>query len=1604
MGRRNLEMKFGWIILALGTLVLPGRAQLLSFPGASGYGAYATGGRGGDVYTVTNLNGSGTGSLAQGLATVPTAGRTIVFAVSGYIPVPSSALRLTASKVTIAGQTAPGDGVGLRNGTFRISGDDVIVRHLRLRHGKNGAGGDCLNLDSGSARAMLDHLSMTFSTDENFSSFGSPPEDLTLQWSLNSWGLESHSCGGLWDQNHATCHHTLWAHNHTRNPKARPNGLLEWINNVTYDWDIGFIMGDSQTPATWKANVIGNYFLSPPGNLRTRALEKANLDRNGNPNFSIHVAGNLHDADGDGLLNGTDKGYGIASGSYTTLATPAANTGSVPVAQDGALLAFKKVLSQAGPLRLNAGYAGPVRDEVDTRMIQNVLTQTRNHITRESDLAGISGAGFGTLNSTTAPIDSDRDGMPDFYEMALGWNAAAADHNTVVSGASFFPAGTPAGYTRLEEYLHFLAVPHAVVVRNVPVDPDIDLARYTLGFVNAPVFTVSGVTGGTVVQSGAGGRLVDFSPALNFAGRAGFAFTVTDAQGSAWTQSFAIVVTATGLPRSLTWQGDGAVNAWDAVASNWRQDAAALAFAPGDRVTFGESGSRLPAVNLTGVLQPGTVDVNATGSYQLGGSGSISTTGTLTKRGSGDLTVAVPVAASGGVVLESGRLLLSGTGGWTGGPLTLGDETAVVNASDAGTQREISNPLVVPAGAVASTRLGNRMVLSGGLSGSGTWQAVVQTSVNRNDLKGPTAGFAGQLNFTGSGGVRLFFNGGTFNGFDAAQVDVAGSVSLQPQTNSGGNTFNIGKLSGESATAILAGGTAGAVSYVVGGLNRDSSYAGGFSGNANLTKTGSGTLVLTGAASHTGTTLVSGGALAVQGTLGGSTLTVGAAGVLSGTGTVSSPVAVQAGGTISPGPGSGGVGTLTLGGGLGLTSPVLPFDLSSNPAAGNDRIQLTGGTLAMSGAQTFRFRLTDDVLGAGTYPLISGATNSSASGITLAHNLPSGSRQTFALERAAAGANPSYIQLVVGGSPATLTWTGAVNNLWDTGTANWSGATPNRFYPYDMVSFNDSSAVGSVTLGGSLAPRQITLTGTRAWSWNGSGVLSGSGGIAKSGSGTLTINPAMISVSGTTVADSSQVTVTDAAGLGVGMEVFGGGFAAGTTITGIAGNVLTLSGTTATAGTATLGFEARHRMSGTTTIGSGGGIVLANAAANAAGLGTGMVSFDGGVLTVAGHHGSSGVSTGVFPNAIEVPTTRTGTILAPQRGGLSGPWLGGGTLNLVVKYVRGDFYGNMSGFTGRVNATAAGTGAEFRLATNYAPSGFPNAAVSLGAGVNLKHSGILSGGTGTSVPIGELSGASGAMVQGGVTGGRALTYVIGGKGTSSTFAGTISEQTAFTLTNFTKIGIGTWTLSGTGTWAGGTQVQQGALCIAGTMSSAGAVQVADGASLCLQGGSLTTDAVNLNGTATLSGYGLLEADLNVGTGATVTVSSGTLAVSGDLVNDGVIRCTGSGSLLSTGNFVNNGVLDLLTGSASLPPSFENNGVVIDRQGLELTAYGKSGNSFSLSLRTYAGHSYQLQSSAALAAGWSNLGVALAGDGTVRTFTDPSGAASGRRYYRIVVTP
>ena len=1531
-------------------LAAAARAQTIpAFPGAEGAGAFAKGGRGGDVYHVTNTNASGAGSLAYGLTTgVPAAGRTIVFDVSGYAHI-SKELRITASKITVAGQTAPGDGFGLKDGTFRVSGDDIVIRHLRFRDGNSA---DSIDFDSGSQNAILDHTDAMFSNDENFSSFGSPPENLTFQWSLNAWGMESHSAGGLWDMSHTTTHHTLWAHNHTRNPKVRA-GLLDWVNNVTFDWDIGFIMGDSPSNATWRANVRGCYFIS--GTSKTTALEKASLQTsNGLPNFNLYMEDSALDGNINGLLDVTRTNYAMASGSYNTSATPFPMTANfqavsganpligVPVTQDGYLLAYKKIVSNAGPLRLDVDAAKPLRDEVATLLISELVAQTHHHVSNVTG-TGLGNGGFGTLNSAAAPLDTDKDGMPDYYETALGWSAGTDDHNTalassggVITGTTFFPTGTVAGYTRLEEYLHFLAIPHGTLAKNVTGTPSsiaVDMRKFTSGFSAAPTFTVANVSGGAVVLSGTGNAIATFTPTLNYTGRSRFDFTVTDSAGSAWTQTCALVVTASGLPRDLIWKGDGTSNVWDSSANNWQRNAAATSFSVGDRVAFDDTGSLSPSVNVTGTVSPTTVEVNATGNYIFAGEGAVSAAGALTKRGSGTLTISNAAANSfSAVSLDEGLLSLGSFNAAGGGKMSLNGGSLFLSTA-------IGNPLEF--NAPTTITVGSQQTMTGNWTGT---QALTinGTSSYLWSVSGTWTGFTGAINF-GSGNVRMRMSGGNSNtmyGSPAVAINLgSGTSQIMNRNGSATTPFEMGSLESSGSGTALYGTQTGTVNstYSIGALNTDTTFAGSIvngGGTTSIIKVGTGAWTLTGTSSHTGTTTVSDGALIVALNLGTSPVTVASGAMLAGSGTIGGTVTASAGAILSPGTAPFTGATMTVGSGLALNGNTLYFDMSGSSAGANDKIALSGGLLALTGTQYFQFLLLQSTLAAGTYDLITGATSISASGFTLTHNLPTGTRQTFAL--APVG---TIVRLTVTGDPATLTWTGATSATWDTATANnFSGATPNTFGANDAVIFDDTTAVRNLTLTGSLTPRSIVVNTAAGYTLGGAGTLDGAASLVKNGAGTLTL-------------------------------------------AGSAANTFT-GGLTLNAGT----------------------IVLANDAANAGALGTGPVTLNGGVISM---HDDATSYDNFYANLV-VPAGATARINADSRVDMYGTLSGAGTLNFFIPYIRTTLFTDWSAFTGVLNVLTDASGGDLRMGTSYFFPGFPLASVVLADKVAAYYTGTLNGGAGTTIEIGELSGSALSALGGGATGGRNFTYRIGGKtlaGSEAVFAGSIYEQNTGTATSYVKTGAGTWTLSGSGAWNGGTVVEQGTLKITGFVTCGAATNVATAAALTLANGTLTTDALNIASGAVFTGSGsaALHGDFN--NDGTATLTGGTFTVTGDAVNNGTLRFTGGAALTATGAFVNNGLLDLLSGAQSLPANLENNGVIIDSSSLRMTSAAKIGNTVTVTAQTYAAHTYQLQRADSLIAPvWGDIaGQAFAGNGSPHAFTDTA-ATGTQRFYHIRVTP
>lgn len=276
-------------------LLLISQAQQPGFPGAEGFGKNTTGGRGGTVYHVTNLNDSGPGSFRDA---VSQPNRTVVFDVSGVINISD---RIVISKnVTVAGQTAPGGGITLYGNGVALttsSGNDII-RYIRIRMGKNGdSGKDAVGI-SGGQNYLFDHVSISWGRDGTLDVNGSGVDNLTFQDCIIGQGINNsnHSTGGLMQSGKWSMIRSLYIDNKTRNPKAR--GTHEFINSILYNWrENGYIMGDTQGLS--ECNLIGNYFIYGPSSSAGTHIARTTTA------FHVYPEDNWIDSDKDGVLNGT---------------------------------------------------------------------------------------------------------------------------------------------------------------------------------------------------------------------------------------------------------------------------------------------------------------------------------------------------------------------------------------------------------------------------------------------------------------------------------------------------------------------------------------------------------------------------------------------------------------------------------------------------------------------------------------------------------------------------------------------------------------------------------------------------------------------------------------------------------------------------------------------------------------------------------------------------------------------------------------------------------------------------------------------------------------------------------------------------------------------------------------------------------------------------------------------------------------------------------------------------------------------------------------------------------------------------------------------------
>lgn len=411
---------------------------LLAFPGAEGFGRYAAGGRGGEIYHVTNLNDSGTGSLRDA---VSKSNRIIVFDVSGIIHLKS---RLAfKSNQTILGQTAPGEGIQLYgNGVSFSNANNIIVRYLRVRMGVNGdSGKDAAGVAEGHDM-MFDHMSVLWGRDETFSvssnNKGTGPSNITIQNSIIGQGLLPHSCGGLIQtDNGVTLFRNLYIENSTRNPKVK--GLNQFVNNVSYDWgkEAAYNMGGESAGDSW-AEISDNYWVAGP-------WKGAEPLTGGNSNFKYTASGNYYDKNKDGVLDGkplTDEEY-TASGGYRVNTTTDLLSHGAPKA----IPEIQSRMTAPEALEYVVNYVGaslPVRDEVDQYVIDELTSWgtlgSTGGINTEKVLPH---KGTGQLFGGYKPLDSDGDGIPDEWEIANGLDP----HNA--SDAAAIAAN---GYANIENY------------------------------------------------------------------------------------------------------------------------------------------------------------------------------------------------------------------------------------------------------------------------------------------------------------------------------------------------------------------------------------------------------------------------------------------------------------------------------------------------------------------------------------------------------------------------------------------------------------------------------------------------------------------------------------------------------------------------------------------------------------------------------------------------------------------------------------------------------------------------------------------------------------------------------------------------------------------------------------------------------------------------------------------------------------------------------------------------------------------------------------------------------------------------------------------------
>jgi autotransporter-associated beta strand protein len=1503
--------------------------QTVSFPGAVGFGDTATGGRGGSIYVVTNLNSSGAGSFEDA---VSESNRIIVFAVGGDVQM--SAAISCASNLTILGQTAPGEGIAFLGHEVSFNdSSNCIIQYIRAREGSTDTSAKAsINL-GGTSDMILDHVDAEFSQYDNIDAVGSPTttNNITLQNSLIADPIKAQVFNMHTEGSNTTYENNIFANAEGRSVLAKSN--TQFVNNVIYDYGYAYTTGNSG--GVYSYDLLDNYFVA--GQSTTSPGDAwYQLDSN----QSAYSSGNLLDTNKNGVLDGS----ATTPGGVNTLTSEwSPTTQYLPTLSATAAYAFD--LAHAGDLYSN-GNGTFSRDDVDTQIASQVASYgTSGTILNEPDDDGISGnGGLGSLPTASASANT-LDTVP------FTW---LTEHGLSTTSATDLTLPNALGYDMIEEYAQQIQDQYASQTATSGDWATTTWSSTTPGIYNHALIRGNGTTNGAVTigssdsdnafsvsiggngpaagetLSISGGSLVvqdtiyvgdQNNGTLNISGgtvrttNIQLGNTVYDSNGNPtnYTGTFNFTGGTLQLMAEIV-QGVGTAGSWTSGA-NWT-------WSGGTIQALGAFTISAPATIGSGGAIINNNDFNGTISAALGG------TGAFTTSGAGVVTLSGSNSYSGGTNINGGELSISSDANVGGSTSTINFNGGFLQVT--GTTLTNLNSHTVNwstfNGGFDISNSANTFTVSQNIGGTGSLTVAGAGTLvlsGTNTFSGGVTVIGGVLSVSadanlGAVGNPLTLNGGTLDVVGTALT----STADHPLGTFGGGTFDIS--------------TSGAVFTISQQVN----------GTGNLTKTGPGTLILGTRDYFTGTTTLAGGTLEIDDPLSlryttvnltTSGITLNLNGINATIGGLSGSQGFDLKGTqILVGNNNAnttysGVISDSVGGGS-----ITKIGTGTYSPTGNS--MYTGPTIINSGI----LALTTAVNGSTASPL--GASTNSVSNLVL-----NGGTLQFLL--AANGSTDRLFNITASGGtidssgadPITLSNTAA---LVPTAAANVTLTLTGTNTGHNYFNANLSNPASGYTT-------SLIKNGAGQWDFNGpTNTYSGdtdinAGTFETVGSNTLSHNSNMVVASGATLdfhGESETVNALEGAGtvtdsFDTASNVFTIGAANGSgTFSGNLGNgslpnviktgtgTQILSGTDTYTGTTTINGGILQFNSDAAIGGTGASVTIAAGAIDAAGFAMDQ-TFLGRITTASTGTAALDVADATNLNfsaaGADLPNVSLGAIAPVSYTGTITPFgttymLGGGTSTLTLP--------NTNALTGANNVVISGTSSTIALssANNYSgtttiSSGTlqalaanvfsPASDITINTGGNLDLHNF-------SQSIGALSG-SGSVVNTSASGTTTLT--LGGTNDSATFAGTISS--AATL-NLVKIGTGTQTLSGATTYTGSTTANAGTLTLdyAGSTLSTSFV-AASGATLNINQAVPITSTLTANGNINLgknATTGILSRSvsaLNIGSAGILTVASPSAPANRTVLATAPPNFTTGGTLNLTGN-------DLIVHSANPTTVFD----------------------------------------------------------------------------------